>query len=397
MRILHVVPVFSPIYGGGAPVVSYHQSRELAKRGHKVTIFTSDYELNQQWVKSLHQVKVQPFKTWLKWTVHASNFYLTPGIIKKVIEKIKYFDIIHIHTGRTFQDAVVYCAANRYSVPYVFQAHGNLSYTYNKERRLVYDCLVGYRIIRDASRVIALSQMEAQLYQSIGVSDKKIEIIPNGIDLSLYRSLPPKGSFRQKYGIDENVKIILYLGAIHKRKGIDFLINAYAHFVNSMNSNDTALVIAGPDRGYLKGAKSLAKNLGVLNKVIFTGALAEEEKVQAFVDSSIVVCPEKFNVYLLVPLEAAACEKPVVVSNTNYVSNIVKQGEFGFCVNYGDVLALAKVIVEALSNDGLLEDMGKKGRDFVFRNLNWSNVVNRLEKVYEEILENYRNTTRNYE
>jgi glycosyltransferase involved in cell wall biosynthesis len=382
MKILQVVPFFSPVHGGSA-IAPYYISRELAKRGHEVTIFTSDYKLSREWVQSLRQVKVYPFKTRLSW----AKFYVTPNIMKHSREKIKHLDLIHMHNYRSFQNIIVHHYAKKYGVPYVLQAHGSLPRIMVKQRlKWIYDVFFGYRLLRDASKVIALSQMEAQQYRSMDVPEEKIEVIPNGIDLSEFGDLPPKGSFKKKFSIGDDEKIVLYLGRIYKLKGIDFLIKAYAHLVKNMKFNDVLLVMVGPDDGYLSEAGSLVGSLGVSGKVLFTGLLAGSEKVSAFVDSSLVVYPCPVESFGLVTLEAAASGKPVIVSNNTPMATIIKKGKFGFSVKYGDIDELAEIMGKMLNNDELLREMGQKGRKFIFGNCDWSNIVTKLKKVYEEIL-----------
>ena len=383
MKILQAVPFFSPVHGGSA-IVSYYLSRELAKREHEVTIFTSDCKLSQEWVESLHQVKIYPFKTRLNW----AKFYVTPSMMKNTEEKIKYFDVIHMHNYRSFQNLVLHHYARKYSVPYVLQAHGSLPRIMAKQRlKWIYDVLFGYRLLKDASKVIALSPLEAEQYRDMGVPGEKIEVIPNGIDLSEYADLPPKGSFKKKFSIGDDKKIVLYLGRIHKTKGIDFLVKAYAHLVRRMNFKDAVLVIAGPDDGYLSELRQLVSNLKIADKVLFTGMLSEKEKTSAYVDSNVVVNVEPRNVFGLVPLEAAASYKPVIVADGNVMSEIVNRGSFGFSVRYGDIYKLAETMGKMLTNANLSRKIGQKGRKYVFENCRWANVVAKLEKVYKETVQ----------
>ena len=383
MKILQVIQFFSPEHGG-SPLAPYYLSRELSKRGHEVTIFTSDYKLSRKWIESLHPVKVHPFKTSLTW----ANFYATPGMIENAKEEIKYFDLIHMHNYRTFQNIVIAHYANKYSVPYVLQAHGSLPRIMAKQRlKWIYDVFFGYRVLRDASKVIALSRVEAEQYRGMGVLDEKIAIIPNGIDLSEYANLPSKGAFKKKFNIPCDKKIILYLGRIHRTKGIDFLVKAYAYLTKNMKCNDTVLVIAGPDDGYLGEAKQLVTRLKITDKVVFTGMLSEKEKISVYVDSTICTYLRRYEPFGLVPLEAAACRTPVIVSSGTYMGNIVNERKFGFSVKYGDVNKLAEIMGKMLTNEDLLREMGQIGREYVFENCDWAHIITKLEKVYRETVQ----------
>jgi glycosyltransferase involved in cell wall biosynthesis len=252
------------------------------------------------------------------------------------------------------------------------------------KRRLkwFYDEFFGYKLLRDASRVIALTQIEAQQYKNMDVPESKIEIIPNGIDLSEYCNLPIKGSFRNRFAISNDKKIVLYVGRLHQSKGIDFLIRSYAFFVNSAKNHNSKLVIAGPDDGFMSHLRKLTSERGINANVIFTGLLPEHEKIAAFVDADIVVNVEPKNVFGMVPLEAAACSKPVIVSEGNAIKDAVLEGNFGLVARYGDIKQLAGIMEKALEDVEKLIEMGKNGRKFVERNFNWANIIKKVEEVY---------------
>ena len=197
MRILEVIDLFSPLHGGSA-AVPYQMSRQLSKDGHEVTLYASQTELTQIYFNLLPEVRVHTFKTWLS----LANFQVTPGLIGKARDEVGHFDIIHMHNYRTFQNMVVHHYARKYGVPYVLQAHGSLTTFFQKGwLKRSFDILWGYRILEDAAKVIAVTKIEAEQYKSMGVSEDKIEIVPNGVDLSEFDNLPQKGEFRRKYGL----------------------------------------------------------------------------------------------------------------------------------------------------------------------------------------------------
>ncbi len=194
---MQVTNLFSPVHGGSAEV-PYHLSRELAKRGHEVAIYTSDFKLRQEYIIPIPEVKIHAFKTWLG----LAGFHMTPGIMKKAKEEIRHLDIIHMHNYRTFQNVVMHYYAKKCGVPYVLQAHGSLTtFFYKRWLKRIFDAVWGYGILKGASKVIAVTEVEAEQYKSMGVSENKIEIVPNGIDLSEFDNLPERGEFRKKYSL----------------------------------------------------------------------------------------------------------------------------------------------------------------------------------------------------
>ncbi len=201
-----------------------------------------------------------------------------------------------MHGHRNPYNVFISHYARKYNIPYIVQAHGDIPRIIAWRRlKWLYDILFGYRLLRDASKVIALSEVEAEQYRSMGVPEEKIAIIPNGIDLSEYAVLPSKGAYKRKFGIPEEKKIILYLGRIHKTKGIGLLIKAYTHLINDRHCKDALLVIAGPDDGFLNEAKALANVLGVYNSIVFTGFISSEDKLKALVDADVFVTPSFYG------------------------------------------------------------------------------------------------------
>ena len=392
MRSLQVIPVFSDPFGGPVTVVR-SISKELAKR-HEVTVYTTtaldskhDCEPKE---KEVDGYRVIHFSRTLKPLCHSGLFgqlNLSLSMAKAVKENLKQFDIVHVHSWQQFPDLMVHYYSTKYSVPYVLQVHGSLSRIGSKRTlKWFYDVLFGYRLLRDASNVIALNSFEADQYRRMGIPEKKIAIIPNGIDLSEYANLSPKGTFKRKFGIPEEEKIILYIGRIHKIKGIDFLIKAYAHLINDMHYEDALLAIAGPDDGYLKEAKSLTNALSISKNVLFTGPLYGQDKLEAYVDSDAVVLPSRYETFPMTVLEAYACGKPVIASKVGGLKDLIINGETGLLFEPGNVKQLARSIFNLINGNDVAEKMGLKGKNFVRENFTVEKVVERLEETYEEVI-----------
>jgi glycosyltransferase involved in cell wall biosynthesis len=389
MRILQVVPTFAPSFGGTYSVVD-SISKELSKR-HEVTVYTTcalnknrdfrDSPCENQYEK-LHVIYFpRVFKR--------SGLNISLSMMKHLPQAVGKYDIIHLHSWRNFQDIIVHHYAQKYSVPYILQVHGSLpiigSRTLQGLKR-VYNRTYGSQLLNDASKVIAFNKMEVEHYRSLSVPNEKIVLIPNGIDLSKYIVFPIPGTFKKKYGIDSKTRIILYLGRINKTKGIDFLLAAYSKMVKKNHPNDTLLIIAGPDDGYLGHITLLAQALGIASRVLFTGLLTEHEKKCAFVDSTIVVYPSCFEPFGLVTLEAAASSRPVIVSCNTSMATVVREGKFGFSAKYEDKDDLIEKINTLLNDASLRQDMGQRGQRFVFENYNWANIVPQIERAYANVL-----------
>ena len=391
MRILQVVSYFPPAYAFGGPVkAAYQISRELVKRGHEVVVYTTDakdfdsrLEMNSSDI--IDGIKVHRFRNLSLTLVKKLKLFITPQFALFAGKEVKEFDIIHLHEYRTFQNIVIRHYACKYGVPYVLQAHGSLPRIMAwRKLKCTYDVFFGYRLLRDASKVIALSRVEAEQYRTMGVPEEKIAIIPNGIDPSEYAELPPKGSFKKKFSIPEDKKIILYLGRIHKTKGIDFLVRAYAHLKNEMHFKDAVLVIAGPDDGYLNEAKALANSLGVYNSTVFTGFINSEDKLGALVDADVFVTPSFYG-FPMTFLEACAVGTPIVTTSLGDTLEWI-DGKVGY-VTQPTHHDLAEAMYRIISDDKLRRKFSRNCIKVMRSDFSLEKVVEKLEKVYEEVVE----------
>ena len=387
MRILQVISTFYPALAFGGPVkVVYETSKELARRGHEIEVYTTNaYNQARNFKPKCKEQNMNGFKvTYFNNLIRPGKLFLSPEMIVALRKKLKEFDVVHTHFGRQVYDVAVGYYAEKYGVPYVLQAHGSLP-RIGSWRRLkwVYDVLFGYRLLRDASKVVALSRVEAQQYKAMGVPEEKIAIIPNGIDLSEYADLPPEGIFKKKFNMDENEKIVLYLGRIHRIKGIDVLVKAFADVVEKLG--DVRLVVVGPDDGYLGELKALVKALRIEDKVLITGPLYGEDKLEAYVDADVYVLPSRYEIWGMTVLEAYACGKPVVASRVGGLKDLVLSKVTGLLSDPGNIRQLANSILYLVNNDDKAREMGLRGKHLVKENFTIEKAVDKFEVVYREI------------
>ena len=375
MRILQVFDMFSLPHGGGTVAVIYQLSRALTQRGHEITIYTSDFELDQDYINSLQGIRVHPFHCWL----NLLGLYIIPDMVKEAKRKIMDFDIIHLHCHRSFQNIMIHHYAKKYGVPYVLDAHGSTPRAGKRRLKWLFDVTFGYRTLRDASRVIAETEVGVNEYKELGVNQNKIVLITPPFATDEFSHLPPPDTFRRKYNIKEK-HIILFLGRIHWIKGIDFLVESFYELIQ--DKNDVILVIVGPDDGYKSTLEKLIDKLNLIDKVLFTGFLSGDDKLSALVDADMVVQTSRYEQGTGVPFEAVLCNTPIIVSKNTGSSENVSRIDAGYLVEFGNKKELKNTMQKILDDPTEAMIKTQKAKEYIITNLSMEKNVEKYEKVY---------------
>lgn len=377
MKILQVIPYFAPRWGGDVNVC-YSLSKELSKLGHDVTIITTDFEYDLDYAQSLKNVEVIPFRR----VANLGMFLYSPGMKRWLRSNISEYDIVHLHSFRSYQNNVVSKYAKEFNVPYVVQPHGSLPRIVQKKGlKRLYDIAWGNKILQKAKGIIALNSIEAQQAVTMGVNGNKIHIIANGIELSLCGDITSRGKFRALYNIPSNTHVILYLGRLHPIKGVDLLIRAFA--IVSKKRDDCILVVVGPDDGSLSELKALAEELQLCNKVLFTGPFYGEDKAAVYCDSDIYVLPSHYEAFPMTILEAWAFKKPVIVTENCGIKDLVEDSGLVVQPNPHD---LAVALQKYLQQDSLRHCHGQNGYNKLYESLSIQTTVDCVENLYREVI-----------
>lgn len=390
LKILQVSNFFKPSWEtGGVTKVNYELSKNLLARGHDVTVYTTDGFDSRLNVPKNKPVDVDGVKVYyfynLIHTLAKKMLITTPYHLPFTLRRdIQNFDIIHIHEHRTFLAVFVHYYAKKYGIPFVLQSHGSILPFFQKQGlKRVFDYIFGDRILNDASKVIALSETEAEQIKKMGVDEDKIAIVPNGINLIEYDNLPKKGEFRKQYSIPDNEKIVLFLGRIDPIKGLDLLIAAFSNLASEINN--VRLVIAGPDNEYTLTLKKQVQELKIEDKVLFTGPLYDAEKIKAYVDADVYVLPSRYETFPNTVLEACACGTPVIITDRCGIADIVEK--VGHVVEY-DKEQLRYALFKMMSDDELRRRFGEEGRLLVREKFEWEKTAEQIENIYTDIIVN---------
>ncbi len=394
MRILQVVPRLSSKYGGGGFTIAKNLTLALAKRGHYVGIFTSDYDLDEDAVQTFlanSHIWTFPFKTIFNMsTLHITSNprNLMNNIFDNTI-KGGGVDVVHMQGCRTWQNVIVYQWAKKYKIPYVVDAHG-FPVEGTPLRKLfirIFDALFANRIVRNARFCIAETETGAKEYLRAGVDKDKIAVIPCPYDLSVFDSLPSRGRFKKRSGLLQQQRIVLYLGGLDYIKGLDFLVKAFA----KMHDDKAVLVLVGEDMGFRKTLEKLVDDLSINDKVLFTGGLYGQEKLEALVDADVAVFPSRAEQGLpFAALEAIMCDTPVIVTDGTGAAEDVKKMGAGLVVgltalNEADLIQDLNIGIQHIL-DYKETHLIKNGQSYIRKNLSITEKVKDYEKLYGRCL-----------
>jgi glycosyltransferase involved in cell wall biosynthesis len=385
MRILHVTPSFYPAWAyGGIPRCAYELCRSLVRLGEEVTVWTTDAfdaegRLREQEIV-VDGVNVRRFRNLSNSLAYHRQLYLPPGIALAPWGDLNGFDLVHIHSHRHLLEALVGAAALGRDIPYVFTGNGTVPpierYVVAK---LILDLLGARSILRHASACVAVSQAEVPHYRAAGVAADRIHVIPNGIRLDEYANLPEPGTFRRALGLGD-APLLVFLGKITPRKGVDVLVRAMAHL-----PVDVHLVVVGNFMMPEQPIRDLVERLGLGGRVHFPGLLLGYEKNAAYVDADVVVYPSIDEIFGLVVAEALMCGSPVVVCDDSGCGEVVRAAEGGLLVPYGDPVALAAAIGALLGDSGLRRRYAEGGKRYVERHFGWDRIAEQTRELYREV------------
>lgn len=355
--------------------------------GHEVTILTTDmYKPHQRYCPTNNKdnnLKILRFKNISNSLAWKYKLYLAPRMIKYLKNNLDQYDVVHLQDLISFAAIATsrYCKKNK--IPYILTSHGSLPWLIEKkvQNRFFYR-FGGKNILDNASKVTALNKSEKDSYISLNVPEEKINIIPNGINISNYSKLPKKGEFKKKYGISEYEKIILYLGRLHESKGIDILITSFSLIKKELKN--VKLVIVGPDDGALDLLKDQVNEFDLADHALFIGPLNGQNKVEAYVDADVFVTPS-FSGFPLTFLEACVCGTPIVTTNKIEELDWI-DGEVGYVVEY-DANQIKEAVKEILSDAELMDKLSRNCIKLTKEKFGWEKIAENVEIIYYEALE----------
>jgi D-inositol-3-phosphate glycosyltransferase len=245
-----------------------------------------------------------------------------------------------------------------------------------------------------ADLLVAATPLErAQMVWLYGADASRIEVVPCGVDLNLFKPVPSTEA-KEMLGMLHTSRIILFVGRIEPLKGIETLLRAIALIAPQIPhwQEDLRVIIIGGAPGVgidevnseLARLERLRAKLGLEELVTFQGAEDQDRLVYHYSAAEMVVMPSHYESFGMVALEAMACGTPVVASKVGGLSYNVQDGVTGFLVPGGDPEALATRIQCLLTDKKLRERLGQQAANWAQR-YGWPVVTNRIVEQFERV------------
>jgi phosphoheptose isomerase len=253
------------------------------------------------------------------------------------------------------------------------------------------------RVVREADQIIAeCPQDREDLLNLYHADSSRITIIPCGFDTTEFWAID-KVRARLTLGLPPEERLILQLGRMVPRKGVDNVIRAFAHLLKQDALSARLIVVGGesetpnpqvtPEIGRLS---TIAHELGVESRVTFVGRRGREVLKYYYSAADVFVTTPWYEPFGITPIEAMACGTPVIGAQVGGIKFTVKEGETGYLVPPNEPEALAAKLSYLFTHPYLISLFGQQAIRRSREHFTWQKVTSAVAALYEEVLNGTR-------
>jgi glycosyltransferase involved in cell wall biosynthesis len=376
MRIALVGDEYYPDIGGAARY-AFDLSLQLTKLGIEVVVVTHAHP-GQLEEEEIAGVKIRRVKGLVLDDPHRA---VSPLLFRRCHKYILdgEFDLVH---GLDIYSTMALKAvrfAHWHRIPCVMTCHTVM----DSHFLIFWQWMAGWLFrLREADRLIAVSRASARFSHLLGFREKRITVIPNGVDLSCFNGAVDAFIMREELGIGDEPLVATALRLI-KKKSPDLLISAFAKVLKIIP--EAKLVIAGSGREKDNLSHQI-QGLNITNSVFMVGILSKEKMAQLMAAADVFILPSKRESFGLSLLEASAAGVPVICSNAGGVPEIFQDGLNALLYPPGDDRAMAKAIIHLIQDKELAKAISANALETA-RKFTWEIAAQRTLRVYEEVLQ----------
>jgi D-inositol-3-phosphate glycosyltransferase len=403
MRIAMISEHASPIAclggvdAGGQNVYVGQLAKHLARRGWEVDIFTRRDDPTQpctvEWCRGAQVIHVPagPPRRVRKEDLLPFMGAFTEFFLQQA--KRRRYHVVH---ANFFMSGMAAAEAKRaLGLPFVitFHALGKVRRLHQKEADAfpVSRLAIEERIVREADRIISeCPQDEDDLTRLYGAKRAGLRTVPCGFDPDEFSPLD-RDTARRQIGIGGSEPVLLQLGRMVPRKGVDNVIRAVACLRHRHGLSARLLVVGGDSRQPDPSATpeigrlmSIAAEEGIADAVTFVGSRGRSELRAYYAAADAFLTTPWYEPFGITPVEAMACGTPVIGAAVGGIQATVQDGLTGFLVPPRDPEILAKRLAMLLGDPGLLAKMSRNALHRARTHYTWAKVADQIARVYLE-------------
>jgi D-inositol-3-phosphate glycosyltransferase len=330
--------------------------------------------------------------------VHIPKF--VEGILSFTQKKGIQYDLIHSHYWMSGIAARDLKAAWDIPVVHMFHTLGLMKQRIARaphETEGYYRIQGEYDVIKLANRIIVATPAEmAQLQWLYETDQKKMTIIPPGVDVSHFYPIPPDEA-KEFIGIPSDDRMMLFVGRIEPLKGVDTLIKAIT-LIRQLGVLDhhcclcVSIIGGEPDASpdtrtdEMTRLQQLCDHHGLSDLVTFLGRRGQDTLPYYYSAADVVVMPSHYESFGMVALESMSCGTPVIATQVGGLAFLVQDGITGFHIPVDDPEALTDRLVKILDDHDLRAQMSQQAAE-IAHNYAWEKIASSMNTVYKEVLE----------
>jgi len=353
----------------------------LIDKKNEYILFANSYGHYQPLQKAIEEIGV---KNYQNMSIKISRI---PGSILNIMWKYVHIPSADILTRKEID---VFHVSNRINPPLkkakiivtIFDLTPLKYRKYFRKKSIQYFKYYFNEMISKADMFIAISNAtKNDILSYDNINEDRVEVIPLAAD-SDYRKIEDNNKIKyikQLYGLQGNY--ILFLGTLEPRKNIVNLIKSYNILPKDIK-RDFLLVISGKKGWYYEEIFRTVRELGLEEKVVFTGYIPEEDKPALMNGAEVFVYPSFYEGFGLPPLEAMACGVPVISSNKSSIPEVI--GNAGILINPDNVYELSNAIFQVLSNESLKSQLSEKSV-IQAKKFSWEITARKTLEIYNKI------------
>jgi glycosyltransferase involved in cell wall biosynthesis len=363
---------------GGPPKIIFDHTQVALRYGHQVDIL-SPYSPGE----TPYPVPEGARLILCKRTPIISRFFreVSRELYQYLKQHIHEYDIIHCHGLWHFGTLAPFMLDNQ--VAKAITIHGVLdrwAYNNNNWKKTLIDKLAQKAYLRRASLVqINNTDEREDLLRYLGYQHPNVVIIPNGVKMSDFVNLPPRGTFRQKFNVSADKKLVLFMSRLNIKKGLDLLLPAFRDYVK--DHPDTVLILAGSDDGYEATTRAFIEQHNLGDSIRVVGLLTGDDKKAALTDADLFTLPSYSEGFSMAVLEAMAAGAPALVSDRVGFGEAIREHEAGGLVDLTPESVRAG-LEKMLGDDALRQQMSQNAINLLRAEYDIDIVAKRLLDAY---------------